>query len=1129
MHPPRPIAVSWVAVAWFLSALMLYWQLLRPAARLARKMSMKLERDKMRVKGIGMDLKKGFEGMSESEHHPKYNRSRVALVSLFGLWLCTILILLAWSLGGVHDSDFMLAILKFGPLGYIHVFLSGVVLARVFVLLVCVDAATGDTPDAETEDFELSTGQLPWILEFGSCLALVIYVLIVMLRLDPWKATGFYAFCHNGGLGDWSGGILPIMCLLLLACATEEDAMVPLLTSRVGKMLGRISYCQYLVQTNLEQAVRPWLDLAVQHGIGLWVGLPVYLLTLVFTAYVFEALASTTFRAQWAPFEARTPPRGRAEQRKPVESPPVAAFPPPRCVGVRVPRGTPRFAPASRPVDADRVDTACQLGRQCRDLSELCKEAAAAEVATLIQRVASSGSDRSGAAREVAQLLLSDDASARAAPAAPPYLRRWHLLRRGRRQLRALRQARRVLALRDELRLMAAWGAWRRRTEVRRMVRSMDCETRVSLQSPRRERERELPQHEEKKLEEKRMLTQVLLHWSLVTFRASRVRQAEWNRRRMRPGLLAVLGRGEAAYRLVLLFASLHAWSEHAAAEPKPLWPGGVPQVLAQTRPAPPATPPSAPRPRLRLCRAAQLSCFFGAWSRLVFQQRAQLAQQRSAQDRAELLRVQMRFALSRELCAERCRSRRLLASCLKGWTKARKEHPSRVLSAAQSGTRQCDVLEEMRRDHLGRMALAVAGGARTPAVACGLPLACEGTAGQGGCHRSHGFETVASGDAGQKPRNSNSNGPFACAKTFWKRLRRPVLRSTPKRLRFFVLGGPVGRRRLGGFRRLQSLCRGFRERDAARSANLVELAVVEETNASILDAAREALLRHFGFGALRAFQAEAIAAWTEGRDALISMGTGSGKSLCFQLPALLKPSTLVISPLISLMQAWVRTLRQRQIHAVYCGSGGASIRELREGVPPRGGVQVIYMCPEFALTHLSELALLMLGTAYREGQQPIWSRDIPIPLALPWEDFREIFGLHGDSSARAARSVDNTSINCMSSSIIYVPTRAKSEELAQWLEAQGVRAEPYHAGLSLQARERLHTAFLLDEVQVVVATVAFGMGIDKPSIRRVVHYGGVKSIEDFVQQTGRAGRDGEEAETVAFTRPSSDAQEIKG
>ena len=163
----------------------------------------------------------------------------------------------------------------------------------------------------------------------------------------------------------------------------------------------------------------------------------------------------------------------------------------------------------------------------------------------------------------MAQLLLSDDASARAAPAAPPYLRRWHLLRRGRRQLRALRQARRVLALRDELRLMAAWGAWRRRTEVRRpgnrgpgsdlnwpgycpglrkeltigfysyvcsisnthtvyvyiyiyiysdiykddvfvflrfsvlrMVRSMDCETRVSLQSPRRERERELPQHE---------------------------------------------------------------------------------------------------------------------------------------------------------------------------------------------------------------------------------------------------------------------------------------------------------------------------------------------------------------------------------------------------------------------------------------------------------------------------------------------------------------------------------------------------------------------------------------------------------------------------------------------------------
>ncbi|CAK9110893.1 unnamed protein product [Durusdinium trenchii] len=347
------------------------------------------------------------------------------------------------------------------------------------------------------------------------------------------------------------------------------------------------------------------------------------------------------------------------------------------------------------------------------------------------------------------------------------------------------------------------------------------------------------------------------------------------------------------------------------------------------------------------------------------------------------------------------------------------------------------------------------------------------------------------------------------------------------------------------------------------------------ETNASILDAAREALLRHFGFGALRAFQAEAIAAWTEGRDALISMGTGSGKSLCFQLPALLKPSTLVISPLISLMQDQVRTLRQRQIHAVYCGSGGASIRELREGVPPRGGVQVIYMCPEFALTHLSELALLkgsvhLLAideahciSSWGHDFRPSYQRlgELRELLGVPTmaltatctpqvkQDilrslhFKDGVNIHGSINRpnlkllvrprstlqEDPRSVDNTSINCMSSSIIYVPTRAKSEELAQWLEAQGVRAEPYHAGLSLQARERLHTAFLLDEVQVVVATVAFGMGIDKPSIRRVVHYGGVKSIEDFVQQTGRAGRDGEEAETVAFTRPSSDAQEIKG
>ncbi|CAJ1380258.1 unnamed protein product [Effrenium voratum] len=352
-------------------------------------------------------------------------------------------------------------------------------------------------------------------------------------------------------------------------------------------------------------------------------------------------------------------------------------------------------------------------------------------------------------------------------------------------------------------------------------------------------------------------------------------------------------------------------------------------------------------------------------------------------------------------------------------------------------------------------------------------------------------------------------------------------------------------------------------------------------TGKSPVEAATEGLQRHFGHEALRPFQVQAIEAWSQGQDAIVTLSTGAGKSVCFQLPPLIDGRcTLVISPLVSLMQDQVRTLRQRQIPAALFGSGAhdARLSDLA------GMYRVAYMCPEFAMSRISELAqlresicLLAIDEAhcisswghefrpqYKQlgqlrqvlGKPPTMAitatctaavrEDIRRCLQLinPTEvlgptnrpnlqllirrrttledDLKDTFGLNASRDG-----IDNTSISSTSSSIVYVPTKARSEEVANWLQSHGVKAAAYHAGLSMQARQERHTAFMLDELQVIVATVAFGMGIDKPSIRRVIHYGGVRSIEHYVQQCGRAGRDGEDAECIAFVRPQ-DFQETR-
>lgn len=364
-----------------------------------------------------------------------------------------------------------------------------------------------------------------------------------------------------------------------------------------------------------------------------------------------------------------------------------------------------------------------------------------------------------------------------------------------------------------------------------------------------------------------------------------------------------------------------------------------------------------------------------------------------------------------------------------------------------------------------------------------------------------------------------------------------------------------------------------------------------------VLAKAETALRRHFGHGALRPFQREAIAAWSEGRDAVVVLATGAGKSVCFQLPPLCEPAgrwALVISPLVSLMQDQVRTLRQRQISAGLCGSGAVGDLAATWSGVESGQFRLVYMSPEFAAGALdrllalrSRVCLLAIDEAHcisswghdfrpefrglgrlREALAGVptmcatatctaqvredIARSLSLGPRIEWvagnmnrpnlkyevrqrasieADLVPLFGLAatavaaaiGGASAAAAADerrrlvVDNAFVGPASSTIVYAHTKARCEELASWLLARGVLAAAYHAGLGMAERRRVHAGFLMDELQVVVATVAFGMGIDKPSIRRIVHYGAIQTLEHYVQQCGRAGRDGDDAECIAF------------
>ena len=327
---------------------------------------------------------------------------------------------------------------------------------------------------------------------------------------------------------------------------------------------------------------------------------------------------------------------------------------------------------------------------------------------------------------------------------------------------------------------------------------------------------------------------------------------------------------------------------------------------------------------------------------------------------------------------------------------------------------------------------------------------------------------------------------------------------------------------------------------------------------------ALELLNRVFGYPEFRGHQADVIDHVSAGGDALVLMPTGGGKSLCFQIPALLRPGVgIVVSPLIALMQDQVDALLQAGVRAAFLNSSldFATMLEVERRLM-RGDLDLVYVAPERLLTErflglmdqLDERGLIALFAIDEAHCVSQWGHDFRpeyIQLSALHERYPHIprvaltatadeltrqeiiIRLGLDTAEVFVSSFDRPNIRYTvverdnprkqllafladhrgEAGIVYCLSRRKVDETAIWLNAQGVCALPYHAGLSSEMRQSHQQRFLREDGVVMVATIAFGMGIDKPDVRFVAHFDLPKSPEAYYQETGRAGRDGEPSE----------------
>ncbi len=337
-------------------------------------------------------------------------------------------------------------------------------------------------------------------------------------------------------------------------------------------------------------------------------------------------------------------------------------------------------------------------------------------------------------------------------------------------------------------------------------------------------------------------------------------------------------------------------------------------------------------------------------------------------------------------------------------------------------------------------------------------------------------------------------------------------------------------------------------------------------------DQLEQALKHYFGFDEFLSGQREVIDCALSGRDALVLMPTGGGKSLTYQLPALLLQGlTIVVSPLIALMQDQVDRLQANGIAASFVNSTlSASTQSRREHAALTGQLKLLYVAPERLLT---ANFLALLDAIHKDRRLSLFAIDEAHCVSEWGHDFRPeyrqlallrkrypqtpIMALTATATERVRSDISDqlllahpyihiASFNrpnlyyevrqkhqrsyrelaqflrdpANTPAIVYCQARKSVDEIAEALSLDGIRTLPYHAGLLAEQRAANQTSFIRDDTPVLVATVAFGMGIAKPDVRSVIHYDMPKSLEGYYQESGRAGRDGQPAQCVLFFQP---------